>query len=55
MFRVHCAGHGGDVILPPGSFELHNTADGIVVAWACPCGTDGAFVTGRRARVERAA
>ncbi len=48
MFRVHCAGHGREVLLFPGSYEVHNTDGGIVVTWACTCGVDGAFVTGRR-------
>jgi hypothetical protein len=55
MFSVYCAGHDDEVLLDEGSFDLHNTDDGIVVTWSCPCGTDGSFVTGRKARLAPAA
>jgi hypothetical protein len=47
MFRVHCAGHGRDVILTERNVRLVNLDPGILVAWTCPCGTEGAYVTGK--------
>lgn len=54
MLRVHCEGHGRDVLLFPGDYELLNSDAGIVVVWTCSCGSEGAFVTGR-AGVEQPA
>ena len=50
MFSVHCARHGGSVLLPEHHIEsLCNTVDGIEVRWVCYCGHHGSFTAGRRA------
>jgi hypothetical protein len=54
MFHVFCEGHGRDVLLSERDVRLHNIDPGILVAWRCPCGTEGSFLTGRKAEAAAA-
>ncbi len=56
MFSVYCSGHEHEVLLFASNITgITNTPGGIVVAWRCPCGTTGHWVTGARHEAANAA
>jgi hypothetical protein len=53
MISVHCAGHGGRVLLSERAItQLVNTNHGIELHWRCTCGTEGVDVLGRLAEPQ---
>jgi hypothetical protein len=54
MFEVFCPAHGTQVLLGTSRIDaVHNTPDGVVVAWHCWCGHHGRSIDGRTIADER--